>query len=61
MLKLTLKRGDAIHIIFPDGTNGIIEACARCEFDFHFPLSVKITRESRAFRDKPKQIKPNQK
>lgn len=61
MLKLTLKRGDAIHIVFPDGTNGIIEACARCEFDFHFPRNVKITRENGAFRNKQNLIKPNQK
>ncbi|EPL8562681.1 hypothetical protein B7L13_08475 [Klebsiella oxytoca] len=61
MLKITLKRGDAIHVIFPDGTKGKIEACARCEFDFNFPYSVKITRENGALRNKPNLIKPNQK
>lgn len=25
MLKLTLKRGDAVHLVLADGTNGIIE------------------------------------
>ncbi|EPY1562897.1 hypothetical protein ACW9S2_005609 [Klebsiella michiganensis] len=61
MLKLTLKRGDAIHIVFPDGTNGIIEACSRCEFSFHFPRNVKNTRENGAFRNTQNLIKPNQK
>lgn len=31
MLKLTLKRGDAVHLVLADGTNGIIEARSRCE------------------------------
>ncbi|EPG4139473.1 MULTISPECIES: hypothetical protein [Klebsiella/Raoultella group] len=61
MLKLTLKRGDALHVVFPDGTNGIIEACARCELTMHFPRSAKITRENGAFLNKPNLIKHNQK
>ncbi|HHS9618823.1 TPA: hypothetical protein ACTXAA_000468 [Raoultella planticola] len=60
MLKITLKRGDALHVVFADGTNGIIEACARCELDLHFPQSVRITRENGAFRNKPNLIKRNQ-
>ncbi len=31
MLRLSLKKGDAVHIVLPDGTNAIIEALARCE------------------------------
>ena len=49
MLKLTLKRGDAIHVVLPDGSNGLIEARSRCELGVHLPDGVKITREKGAF------------
>lgn len=45
MLKITLMRGDAMHIVLPDGTNGIIEARSRCELGVHLPKEVKVTRE----------------
>ncbi|HGT9291792.1 TPA: hypothetical protein ACM21U_004514 [Enterobacter kobei] len=60
MLKLTLKRGDAVHVVFPDGTNGIIEARSRSELGLHLPVNVKVTREKAAFLD-GKLIKRNQK
>lgn len=49
MLKLSLKRGDAVHVVFSDGSNGIIEARSRCELGMHLPKSVKVTREKGAF------------
>ncbi|EMO5814754.1 MULTISPECIES: hypothetical protein [Klebsiella/Raoultella group] len=61
MLKLSLKQGDAVHVVLPDGTNAIIEAFARSELGMHFPQNVKITREKGAFLNKKNLIKPNQK
>ncbi|EAY0927116.1 hypothetical protein AH714_08590 [Salmonella enterica] len=61
MLNITLKRGDVLHVVFSDGTNGIIKASGRCEFDIHFPRSIKITRESGTFTNTPNLIKRNQK
>ncbi|SMG60201.1 MULTISPECIES: hypothetical protein [unclassified Cedecea] len=60
MLNLTLKRGDAIHVVLPDGRNGVIEARSRCELGIHLPENVKVTRQKGAF---PSQnlIKHNQK
>ena len=55
MLRLSLKKGDAVHIVLPDGTNAIIEALARCELGMHFP------REDGAFQPKQNLIKHNQK
>lgn len=49
MLKLTLKRGDAVHLVLADGTNGIIEARSRCELGLHLPENIKVTREKSAF------------
>lgn len=60
MLKLTLKRGDAIHVVLPDGSNGLIEARSRCELGIHMPDSVKVTREKGAFLPE-NLIKRNQK
>lgn len=60
MLKLTLQRGDAVHIVLPDGTNGIIEARSRSEIGLHLPEAVKVTREKGAFTNK-NLIKRNQK
>lgn len=59
MLKLTLKRGDAVHVVFPDGTNGVIEARSRSELGLHLPENVKVTREKGAFL-KDNLIKRNQ-
>lgn len=59
MLKLTLKRGDSVHVVFPDGTNGIIEARSRSELGLHLPENVKVTREKGAFL-KDNLIKRNQ-
>lgn len=61
MLRLSLKKGDAVHVVLPDGTNAIIEARARCELGMHFPRNIKITREDSAFRPKQNLIKHNQK
>lgn len=41
MLKLSLKRGDAVHVVFADGSNGIIEARSRCELGMHLPKKRK--------------------
>ncbi|EAM8673178.1 hypothetical protein E1B77_20605 [Salmonella enterica subsp. enterica] len=60
MLKLTLKRGDAVHLVLADGTNGIIKALGRCELGMYLPESVKITRQKHAFTPQ-NLIKPNQK
>lgn len=60
MLKLTLKRGDAIHVVLPDGSNGLIEARSRCELWVHLPDNVKVTREKGAFLPE-NLIKRNQK
>ncbi|HFZ1111785.1 hypothetical protein [Citrobacter koseri] len=60
MLKLSLKRGDAVHVIFSDGSNGIIEARSRCELGMHLPSTVKVTREKGAFISE-NLIKRNQK
>ncbi|AGR58151.1 TPA: hypothetical protein PP061_002018 [Salmonella bongori] len=60
MLKLSLKRGDAVHIVFADGSNGIIEARSRCELGMHLPKNVKVTREKSAFLPE-NLIKRNQK
>lgn len=61
MLKLSLRRGDAVHVILPDGTNGIIEALSRCELGMHMPPAVKLTREKAAFSPPPNLITRNQK
>lgn len=60
MLKLTLKRGDAVHLVLADGTNGIIEARSRCELGLHLPENIKVTREKSAFTPQ-ELITPNQK
>ncbi|EEZ4393226.1 hypothetical protein E9K75_003986 [Escherichia coli] len=60
MLKLTLKRGDAVHLVLADSTNGIIEARSRCELGLHLPENIKVTREKSAFPP-PELITPNQK
>jgi len=60
MLKLTLKRGDAVHVVLPDGTNGIIEARSRSEIWMHMPTSIKLTRQPGAFLPE-NLIKRNQK
>lgn len=59
MLKLTLKRGDAV-LVLADGTNGIIEARSRCELGLHLPENIKVTREKSAFTPQ-ELITPNQK
>ena len=41
MLKLTLKRGDAVHLVLADGTNGIIEARSRCELGLHLQKTLR--------------------
>ncbi|BEM57263.1 hypothetical protein SME22J_11240 [Serratia marcescens] len=58
MLRMYLAKGDAVHVTFPDGTTGIIEAESRGELAFHFPQSVRLTREKETFK---KPITPNQK
>lgn len=60
MLRLSLKRGDAIHVVLPDGSNGIIEARSRCDLGLHLPDSVKVTRQKGAFLPE-NLIKRNQK
>ncbi|HFD2073623.1 TPA: hypothetical protein ACF2DV_001138 [Serratia marcescens] len=50
MLRMYLAKGDAVHVTFPDGTTGIIEAESRGELAFHFPQSVRLTREKEAFK-----------
>ncbi|MXS61940.1 hypothetical protein GTI59_10060 [Escherichia coli] len=60
MLKLTLKRGDAVHLVLADGTNGIIGARSRCELGLHLPENIKVTREKSAFTPQ-ELITPNQK
>lgn len=60
MLKLTLKPGDGLHVVLPDGTNGIIEARSRSELWMHLPATIKITRQPGAFRPE-NLIKRNQK
>jgi len=60
MLKLTFKPGDGLHVVLPDGTNGIIEARSRCELWIHMPSTVKLTRQPGAFRSE-NLIKRNQK
>lgn len=58
MLRMYLANGDAVHVTFPDGTNGIIRVESRSELAFHFPKEIKLVREKAAFK---KLIKPNQK
>ncbi|MGK0735972.1 hypothetical protein ACSFCT_04145 [Yokenella regensburgei] len=60
MLRLSLKRGDAIHVVLPDGSNGIIEARSRCDLGLHLPDAVKVTRQKGAFLPE-NLIKRNQK
>jgi len=60
MLKITLKPGDGLHVVLPDGTNGIIEARSRSEIWLHMPPTVKLTRQPQAFR-RENLIKRNQK
>ncbi len=43
MLKMSAKRGDVIHIVLPDGRNGMIAVQSRSVFAFHFPSDVKVT------------------
>lgn len=57
MLRMYLAKGDAVHVTFPDGTTGIIEAESRGELAFHFPQSVRLTREKEAFKNQLRQIR----
>lgn len=57
MLRMYLAKGDAVHVTFPDGTTGIIEAESRGELAFHFPQSVRLTREKEAFKNRLRQIR----
>ncbi len=47
MLRIFAQRGDTIHIVFPDGSNGMIGVTARCYLEFRFPQTVRIKREKR--------------
>lgn len=52
MLRMYLAKGDAVHVVFPDGSTGIIEAESRGELVFHFPQKVKLAREKGGFKEK---------
>lgn len=60
MLKITMKPGDGLHVVLPDGSNGIIEARSRSELWLHLPTTIKLTRQPGAFRHE-NLIKRNQK
>ncbi|EHD22104.1 hypothetical protein BrE312_2728 [Brenneria sp. EniD312] len=47
MLKMSAQRGDVIHVVFSDGQNGMIMIQSRSELAFHFPQSVRVSREKR--------------
>lgn len=61
MLKLTMKRGDAVHMVFHDGTDCFLEARSRCEIWVHMSESIKITREKAFRQPEPNLINRNQK
>ncbi|ORJ47834.1 hypothetical protein B2M27_24085 [Kluyvera intermedia] len=60
MLKITMKPGDGLHVVLPDGSNGIIEARSRSELWLHLPKTIKLTRQPGAFL-RENLIKRNQK
>lgn len=58
MLKMSAQRGDVIHVVLPDGRNGMIAVQSRSVFAIHFPPDVEITSER---RKQEKLINDNQK
>ncbi len=47
MLRIFAQRGDKIHFKLPDGSDAMIGVTARGYLEFHFPQTVRITREKR--------------